>query len=161
MPNISHLKVTQAMLVSAFTFVVGQVVAFVPALGPDKQNLISAGSAVISAIFLLANSVHHLADSNVSAKDVETGAINAARQEVGKINLNQLVADAVSAQSVPDLEAKVEAAASNAVRNLLGQLAVPAVSAPAAAGNVGQTPLHAETQTVQPGQHTATFGAQA
>lgn len=64
--KIGHLTITQAGLVSALTFVVGQLVAFVPSLGTDKQNLISAGSAVIAAVFLVANAVHHLADSKTT-----------------------------------------------------------------------------------------------
>ena len=55
---VSHYKITQAGLISAFTFIVGQLVAFVPSLGTDKQNLISAGSAAISAAFLIANAIH-------------------------------------------------------------------------------------------------------
>lgn len=132
--SLSHIKVTQAGLIALFTTIVGQVVAFVPAFGPDKQLLISAGSSAISAAFMLANAGHHLADSNVSARDVEAGAIAAARTEVGKVNFNELVQSAVSAQSVPDLESKISAAAQAEVRRLLGQLALtPATSTAAAA----------------------------
>lgn len=60
---VTHLKITQASLISALTFVVGQVVAFVPTLGTDKQNLISAGSTAIALGFIIANSIHALASS--------------------------------------------------------------------------------------------------
>lgn len=55
---MKHFSITQASAISAFTFVVGQLVAFVPSMGPDKQNLISAGSALIAAVFLIANAIH-------------------------------------------------------------------------------------------------------
>lgn len=135
--SLNHLKVTQAGLVSLLTTIVGQLVAFVPAFGPDKQILISAGSSLIAAGFLVANSVHHLADSNVSAKDVEQGAINAARTEVGKINFDALVQSAVSSQSIPDLEGKVRAAAQAEVQRLLSQLSQP--PAPAQPSAVSST----------------------
>lgn len=60
--KIGHLTITQASLVSALTFIVGQLVAFVPSLGTDKQDLISAGTAVIAAVFLIANAIHSIAD---------------------------------------------------------------------------------------------------
>ena len=106
MPNISHLKITQASIVSAFTFIVGQLVAFLPNLGPDKQNLISAGTAAIAAVFLIANAIHKLADSNVSAIDVEKRAVAAAEAELQKVNFDQLVKDAVAGK-LPDVPALV------------------------------------------------------
>lgn len=124
--NQSHLKITQAGLVALFTTLVGQVVAFVPAFAPDKQVLISAGTALISAAFLIANSVHKLADSNVSARDVEDGAVAAAKAEIEKVDFNKLAQDAVSTQSIPDLEAKVKAEAEAAVQALLARLGTPA-----------------------------------
>lgn len=137
---MSHLKVTQAGLVSLLTAIVGQLVAFVPAFAPDKQVLISAGSSIIAAAFLGANAVHHLADTNVSPKDVEAGAIAAARDYVSAINLNGLVQDAVSAKSLPDLEAIAEAKARQVLASLLGQAAqAPAPVVKAQPGNV--TPI--------------------
>ena len=125
---MSHLKVTQAGLVSALTFIVGQAVAFVPAFGPDKQALISAGTAVISAVFLVANAIHHLADSNVSARDVEAGAIAAARSEIGKVDFNSLVSDAVNAKSLPDLERLVGAEVQRIVSGAFGAQPVAGAS---------------------------------
>lgn len=123
---MSHLKITQASLVSALTFIVGQLVAFVPAFGPDKQNLISAGSAVIAAVFLVANAIHKLADSNVSASDVKAGAIEAAKAELAKVDVNALVKDAVEAKSLPDLEARVSSEVQRIMSGLLTQAATPA-----------------------------------
>lgn len=137
--SLSHLRVTQAGVIALFTTIVGQVVAFVPAFGPDKQLLISAGSSAISAAFMLANAGHHLADSNVSAKDVEAGAIQAARAEVGKVDFNALVQSAVSAQSIPDLESKVDAAATAAVQRLLAQLGQPTPPAVSSTSSVPST----------------------
>lgn len=52
---------------SVFTFCVTQVVAFVPTLGNEKQILISAGGAVISAGVTIAGAVHDLASSHKPA----------------------------------------------------------------------------------------------
>ena len=60
---VSHLKITQAGLVSALTFVVGQLAAFVPSISAAQQVLVSAGTAVIAAVFLIANAIHALASS--------------------------------------------------------------------------------------------------
>jgi hypothetical protein len=116
----SHLPITQASLVSALTFIVGQLVAFVPAFGPDKQLLISAGSSVIAAVFLVANAIHHLAASNVSAKDVEQGAINAARSELSKVNFDQLIQDAVSGK-LPDVPALVHDEVGKLLKDMFAQ----------------------------------------
>jgi hypothetical protein len=134
--SLSHLKITQAGLVGLLTTIVGQVVAFVPSFAPDKQILISAGSAVIATGFMLANGLHKLADSNVSTKDVEAGAVAAAKDELAKVDLNKMVADPVSANGVPDLEAKVRAEAQAAVQSLIARLGqpdpLPAPATPAA-----------------------------
>lgn len=61
--KLSSLKITQTDLIAALTWVVGQVVAFVPSLGTDKQDLISAGSTIIVAVFLVAKAIHAIADS--------------------------------------------------------------------------------------------------
>jgi hypothetical protein len=135
-PSVSHIRITQAGLIALLTTIVGQVVAFVPAFGPDKQDLISAGSAVIAAAFLLANGVHALASSNVNAKDVEAGAIAAARSEISKVNFDALISDAVNAKSPADLEAMVRAEAQKAVAGLLGKLAGDPAPAPLAASIV-------------------------
>ena len=54
----SHVTSLQAHAVAAFTLIVGCVVAFVPSLGTDKQNLIAAGSALIALGFEIANGIH-------------------------------------------------------------------------------------------------------
>jgi hypothetical protein len=64
---INHFKITQALCVAALTFIVGQLCAFIPSLGDDKQILISAGSTLIAVAFLLANSIHASASSKVTA----------------------------------------------------------------------------------------------
>lgn len=136
---MSHLKVTQAGLVSLLTTIAGQVVAFVPAFAPDKQLLISAGSSAISAAFLLANAGHHLADSNVSTRDVEDGAIAAARSELAKVDFNALVSDAVNAHGIGDVSAMVSAEVQSVLGRLLGQLNqtnTPASISPAASAPV-------------------------
>lgn len=58
-----HIPSGAAALISALTFVVGQLAAFVPTIAQDQQILISAGSAVISAVFLIANAIHALASA--------------------------------------------------------------------------------------------------
>ena len=100
---ISHFKITQASLITALTFIVGQIVAFVPAFGPDKQILISAGTALISATFLIANAIHAVVATKVSAKDLEGDVVSMAKTEVGKLNVNALVHDAISGQNIEQL----------------------------------------------------------
>lgn len=135
---MSSLKVTQAGLVSLATTIIGQVVAFVPAFAPDKQILISAASAAIGAGFLVANAVHRLADSNVSARAVEAGAIQAAREEIGRVDFNALAQQAVQAQASGQLAELAKGEAQAALQRVLGQLGAPpptpapAVPAPAA-----------------------------
>lgn len=130
--SVSHLKVTQAGLVSLATTIVGQVVAFVPAFAPDKQILISAASAGIGFAFLVANAVHHLADSNVSARAVEAGAIQAAREEISHVDFNALAQQAVQAQASGQLAELAKSEAQKTISALLGQLAAPPAPAPAA-----------------------------
>lgn len=146
--SVSHIKISQAGLISAVTFIIGQIVAFVPAFGPDKQALISAGTAVISAVFLVANAIHALASSNVSARDVEHAAINAGRGAVQDalthVDLNSLAQQAVNAQSLPDLEALAKKEVQRALSGLSLQFATgqpqaqvqpePAVIPPASPG---------------------------
>lgn len=123
--SVSHLKVTQAGLVSLATTIVGQVVAFVPAFAPDKQILISAASAGIGFAFLVANAVHHLADSNVSARAVEAGAIQAAREEISHVDFNALAQQAVQAQASGQLAELAKGEAQAALQRVLGQLGAP------------------------------------
>jgi hypothetical protein len=86
--NKSHLTITQAGLVSLLTSVVGQVVAFVPNLRGDAPVIISAGSFVIGVGFLIANAIHHLADSKtpvITQADVTTALrslIGVAQKEI-------------------------------------------------------------------------------
>lgn len=130
--SISHYKINQASLISALTFIVGQVVAFVPQFGADKQILISAGTAVISAIFLVANSVHALASSNVSAKDIEGDVSGFVKTEVGKINFNKIVQDVTAAHGVQGLEQQISAQIQVELRKILGAAATaPAEPIPA------------------------------
>lgn len=128
-----HLSITQSGITAMFVTIVGQLIAFIPSFGPDKQALISAGSTVIAAVFMLANGFHKLADSNVSAKDVQAGAIDAARSELTKINFDALVKDAVDSKSIPELESKIHGEVQRIMSGLLGQAAgQPAAAAPPA-----------------------------
>lgn len=129
--TISHFKITQASLISALTFIVGQVVAFVPNLASDQQVLISAGTAVISAVFLIANSVHALASSKLSAKDLEGDVSAFVKSEVSKVDFNGIVTD-VTSHGVKGLEAQVSAEVQAELRKILGTPPAPA-PAPAAA----------------------------
>ena len=59
--SVSHIKITQAGLIALFVTVGGMGVAFVPSLSSIEQIVISAGSTLIAAIFLVVNSVHAIA----------------------------------------------------------------------------------------------------
>lgn len=61
------LNITQASITSIIVFILGQVVAFVPSLSTDKQVLISAGTAVVAAVFAI---VHALPFHQAAAKSV-------------------------------------------------------------------------------------------
>jgi hypothetical protein len=128
---VSHLSITKASVTSAFTFVVGQVVAFVPAFGPDKQALISAGTSLIAAVFLIANSIHKLADSKVSIKDVENHAIEVAKAELGKVNLDSLAANAVNG-NLPDVPSLVRREIATVLSQMFNQPVTADVPAPVA-----------------------------
>jgi hypothetical protein len=134
-PSKSHFSITQASLITALTFVVGQLAAFVPAFGPDKQMLISAGSAAISAVFLIANSIHKLADSNVNPKQVEARAVevavNTARSELDRLNVPLVVDHAVASQ-MPDVPSLVTEKVRELLATMFGQVAPVPVAAPPA-----------------------------
>jgi hypothetical protein len=117
---VSHLSITKASLTSALTFVVGQLVAFVPAFGPDKQALISAGTAVIAAVFLIANAIHKLADSNVDPKQIEAHAVEVAKTELAKVDLNSLAASAVNG-NLPDVPALVKSEVGKLLSEMFNQ----------------------------------------
>jgi hypothetical protein len=139
---VSHIKITQAGLIAALVAIVGQLAAFVPNIAQYQSTLISAGTAVIAAAFLIANAGHALAGSNVSVDDLKAGVDGFVHASLQKINFDALVKDAVDAKgipSVPDIEATVQAE----VRKLLaGALTAPA-AAPApvvpTAGQLGTT----------------------
>lgn len=124
---MSHLSITKASLTSALTFIVGQLVAFVPAFGPDKQALLSAGSAVIAAVFLVANAIHKLADSHVDPKQVEDRAVEVAKAELGKIDLNSLAASAVNG-NLPDVPQLVRTEIGKVLSEMFGQPVVTAAA---------------------------------
>lgn len=122
----THFSITQASVTAGFVWIVGQAVAFIPSISNDQQILVSAGSAVIAAVFLVTNGVHKLADSNVSATDVKAGAIDAAQAaaqaELGKVDLNVLAQNAVQGR-VPtpaQIEQLVERSLQDKLTALLG-----------------------------------------
>jgi hypothetical protein len=124
MSQKTHLPVTQAGLVSLLGAIVGTIVALVPAWKPDSQIMIQAGTYLISFGFLIANAIHHRAfASTISVHDVEMNAVRLAEEKLQSVDLNSLVKDAVEAKSLPDLEAKITAAARAEVTRLLGQVA--------------------------------------
>lgn len=126
----THLTITQAGVTSALVTIVGWIVAFIPAFGPDKQALIAGGSTLIAAVFMLANAGHKLADSNVSVADVKAGAVDAARLELSRVDFNGLVQDAVESKGAPDVSALVQAEVQRVLAGLLGQAAAPQAGTP-------------------------------
>ena len=104
------LTVTQASVTALFVTIVGQVIADVPAWAAYKSQVISGGSIVIAAVFVVANAVHHLAESRAPARqEILRDAHAVIRDEVGNINFDVLVRDAVNARGLPDLEQKIRA----------------------------------------------------
>lgn len=77
---------TQA--VAVLTFLVGQLVAFVPTMAPAQEKLISGGSTVIAAGLAIGGAIHHLATSksHLTASQVvskvETSVEDRLRQQI-------------------------------------------------------------------------------
>jgi hypothetical protein len=120
-----HVKITSAGLTALLVTVVGQLVAFIPTFAPYKAVLISAGTAVIAAAWLLANARHALAGSNVSIDDLKSGIDGYLHAAVSKIDFNTIAKDAVDAKGVPSVS-DIEAIASAEVRKLLSGALAPA-----------------------------------
>lgn len=137
--TIGHYSITRATLIAAFTTVVGQLIAFLPSLGPDKQNLISAGSIVISAAFVLGNAIHALASSKLAPKDIEGAVGGMVRDELSKVDFNALAHDAISANGISGLEGLVSGQVQAELRRLLGQQATAPV--PAVGGPISSVPV--------------------
>ena len=104
-----HFNIKQSSVIALFSAVVAQVIAFVPAWAPDKAHIIAGGGIVVSAVFVVANAIHHLASSNTSRDMLVSNALDVMRGELGKIDFNSLVQDAVNAKSLPALEQTVKA----------------------------------------------------
>lgn len=68
--DLSKLSPQQryTLLMALITLAVTQLVAFIPSLGTDKQNLISAGGFVVTVAILIAGSIHHHAQAVVAVK---------------------------------------------------------------------------------------------
>lgn len=118
---MKNLKVTQTDLIALLVMIVGQVAAFVPSFAADKAIVISAGTAAITAAFLVAKAIHAVASSNVTAEEVKQGAANLVRSEIGKVDFNKLVEDAVDAKGLPSA-ATLEALVKSEVNGLLQKL---------------------------------------
>lgn len=118
-------KIDKAHIIAAVGAVCTLVATIVPAWSSEMQAIVAALGGTVSILYPLVKVVEKLADSNVSAKDVEAGAVTAAKSEIAKVDFNKLAADAVAAQSIPDLEAKVRVEAQAAVSALLARLSAP------------------------------------
>lgn len=105
-----HLTVTQASLTSLFVYLVGQAVAFVPAISSQQQQLISVGSLVIAAVFALAHLVQDFAanKAKITLSDLEGGIRSLAKEEVGKVPFTQIAEDVVSGHGLSDVEGLVK-----------------------------------------------------
>jgi hypothetical protein len=101
--SISHLKVTDALLVSIATSAVGAVVAIVPAWQPEAQAIVGGLTGIIAGAFLVANAIHAVVATRVSAKDLEGDVVGFARREVDRLDVGGLVHDAVSGENIADL----------------------------------------------------------
>lgn len=65
---MSKIHITQGEILAALTFVVGQVVAFVPSIASDQEILISAGSSVVAAVLAIAHAIRYAADSKATKR---------------------------------------------------------------------------------------------
>lgn len=63
---IFHVKVTTAAAVAVVVEAVGLAVALIPALAPEKQVLITAGTTVVVAVSLVVNAIHAIAGTHAS-----------------------------------------------------------------------------------------------
>lgn len=105
-----NLTATQASLTALFIYIVGQAVAFVPSLSSSQQNLISAGSLVIAAVFALIHLVEHFAaaGSGVTLTDLESGIRSLAKDEIAKVPFTQIAESALDGKGLSDPKALVQ-----------------------------------------------------
>lgn len=127
------LNVTQASITSLFIYLIGQLVAFIPALSPEKQSLISTGSLVIAGVFALVHGVEsavslvreYLASKNkVTLADLESGIRSFAQDEISKVNLTGDVEKLLDDRHLPTL-ADLTTAVQTEIRKLLGSGETP------------------------------------
>lgn len=141
---MSRLNPTQASITAAVIYLIGQVVAFVPSLSSEQQELVSIGSLVVAIVFAAIHLVHALIGLvrdfmagrvKLTLSDVEDGVRSLVRDEIGKTDLTADVEKAVAGKvpTVTDLRGLVQ----SELRDLLGSGSppspAPAVQAAAAA----------------------------
>lgn len=143
---MSHVKISTAAAIALIHEIAGLAVGLGVLNGSTQGLVVTAAVSAVNVGGLIANAIHHVADSNVSAKDVAAGAISAARGEIATVDFNGLVKDAVDAKSFPDLEAQIEAKARQVLAQLLGQAAssVPVAAPPPAVAGAQPLPVVAE-----------------
>lgn len=140
---MSRLNPTQASVTAAVIYVIGQLVAFVPSLSAEQQNLISIGSLIVAVVFAVIHLAHAVIDVvrdfaagkvKLNLSDVEDGVRSLVQDELGKTDLTADV-QKVLAGRIPT-ESDLRAAAQVELRKLLGESAAAqapsAVAAPAA-----------------------------
>ena len=82
---VSHVKITTASLIALVTTIVGAVCAIVPQWSTDKQIIIAALTAVITAVPLIVNSIHALAGSKLTLAAAERDVKTAVHAELQRI----------------------------------------------------------------------------
>jgi hypothetical protein len=136
---MSRLNPTQASVTAALIYVVGQVVAFVPSLSAEQQNLISIGTLVIAIVFAAIHLMHVIIEvvrdfaagkAKVTLSDLEGGIRSFVRDEISKTDLTAGVEQVVAGKvpTVADLRGLMQ----SELRALLGA-GTPPAPAPAAA----------------------------
>lgn len=111
----SHFSITQATILSVVGAIATAVVTLVPAWGPEAKIIVASIGGVVVAGFPFYNAIHKLADSilaghqalansNVSASEVERNAVAAAQNVLAHADLGPAVDQAIAAKNLPALE---------------------------------------------------------
>lgn len=141
MTKTSHFSITQTSIMAVVGAIATAIVTLVPAWSGESKVIVAAIGGVVVAGFPLWNAIHKLADSilegrkaladsNVSAKEIEANAIAVVRSEASKIDFTALVRDAVNAHGIGDVEGQVRAEVARVLQGMFGQAAQAPMAAP-------------------------------
>lgn len=145
---MTKLSPTQAGVTSLFVYIVGQAVAFVPSLSNDQQQLISIGTLVIAAVFMLVHAAHAAIGlvqqfidgrQKVTLAELEDGVRRITQDELGKVDLASLATSAMAGQLPTLVEQEVSRLRGELENELAGRV-VAALKPPAPIAAVPDPP---------------------